>query len=124
MSFSRKIITAFLATTTLLMTNAFLAAEDDPWIGVEIMPKYGMGNGHFFQIEGREVYPVFPATVEKVKGKWLWVDGGWIDKADAVSNSDAMEYYTSAINQDPKDRSGNLSIWYGFRGYLWAQRGD
>jgi hypothetical protein len=86
---------------------------DSTWIGKRIIMLQGFGevnafdtNGHI-QIKG---VPNIVAPVSRIEGNKIWTlspgeitPGGWVDKSNVILLSEAISYFTSLIDKNPKD---------------------
>ncbi len=60
-----------------------------------------------------------PATIEDIKGDWLWLRNAWVRKQDILATDQALDYYTEQIRNHPKER-----FWWCLRGAIWQEKGE
>ena len=93
------------------------AAEPDSWIGQKVFlkattrPKIGLQPVDLKLIS-------FPATIEAVKGDWLWLGRGWVQTGDVLTARQALDMYSEQVRENPALVAG----WIG-RGKAWNQMG-
>lgn len=58
-----------------------------------------------------------PATVEQVKGDWLWLGGAWVKRGQVVLLDDAPAYYTELIRGNARHVDA-----YVLRGVSWMEK--
>ncbi len=102
----------------LIVQCCAAARAADPWIGQVVFLK----NRAHPKVGDQPVDPsqiAFPATVEMVKGNWLWLGRAWVPKDDVLTCRQALEYYSEEVRRNP----GAESAWIK-RGKAWTQLGE
>ncbi|MGE3243141.1 MAG: tetratricopeptide repeat protein [Pirellulales bacterium] len=61
----------------------------------------------------------FPSTVLEIKNDFLFLGAGWINKNDALSTDEALEYFSERVKQHPKEPG----YWIN-RGLVWEEKRD
>ena len=106
----------------LLLTSAFLsplaASAEDPYLGKSVFWKEGAQAKVGTRYVDIDSVP-FPATVGKVEGEWLWLEGAWLRKRDVRTVDEALAYYTDEIRRDPSD-----AAWWDNRASVWKEKGE
>lgn len=101
-------------------------AEEDSWVGKwVVMKRTGVKLQAFDQATNQPqvtgVITQADARVDIVRGDWIWVrtinQEGWITKDDAVLMDEAIDYFTSRIQQNANDNYA-----YSQRAVAWQQK--
>lgn len=61
----------------------------------------------------------FPSTVLEIKNDFLFLGAGWINKNDALSTDEALEYFSERVKQHPEEPG----YWIN-RGLVWEEKKD
>lgn len=104
----------------------FGATAQDSWIGKSVLHKKPANQIKFGdRINAMEVKYVFsgtwPFTVRDEKEGWLRIhdrrNEGWVDKADFILASEAIDFFTRRIDENEKD-----AFAWSMRGAAWLQK--
>jgi tetratricopeptide (TPR) repeat protein len=60
----------------------------------------------------------FPAFVEEVQGKWLWLGVAWVRKSDVLDEQQALELFSALISLEVSERR-----WWHNRAAVWSAKG-
>ena len=105
---------SLFAVAVLLAGTASARADEDPWVGKQVMRKETaqpqLGNK---KLEWSAV--PLPGTVEQVNGDWMWMGAAWVRKQDVIAIDDAPTYYTGLIQRT----GGKAAVAYALRGVSW-----
>jgi tetratricopeptide (TPR) repeat protein len=157
MQFAFPALTRFAAAAlvafplAIVLTNSGSAQQTkDAWVGRTVF----WTDEAEIKIGSRTVpRSVLHATVEAVRGDWLWVASGWLRKSDALTAKQAFAYYSARLQKNRLDSEvwryrGGVRAWmkdidgaiadysesirlapasveaYMARGFVWQLKGD
>lgn len=101
-------------TFVLILSAAPVAAQFK--VGDRVFWKDGARGSDGFQEIGLERF-AFPSTVREIQNDFLFLGAGWINKNDALSPDDALEYFTQRVEQHPEEPA-----YWNNRGRVWEEK--